>query len=186
MIKGRMVYIGGPKAMKRGMSKIMKASLSEAGGLWHKRYLPEHFRAGASSKYGYALRGAKYVERKSSGKARVRYKRKPRRGRTVRTAGARRRNTAKRVDSNALSYRGDLKRELTRRAVLSGTSKRIRVVMDVGGAWYGAAHFKKRNAPDLASEVTSILQSEEKRIARVVEQYAERELNKIKTRETRA
>ena len=93
---------------------------------------------------------------------------------------------SRKIDPNALVFRGDLKRELTRRATLSGTSKRIRVVMDVGGAWYGAAHFRTKNAPDMASEITAILQSEEDRIAKVVEQYATRKLNEVKTQETRA
>ncbi|HUV11131.1 MAG TPA: hypothetical protein VMX12_09140 [Acidimicrobiia bacterium] len=187
MIKGRMVYIGGPAAMKRGWPKIMKEALSDAGGLWHRRYLPEHFRAGASTKYGFAPRLSTYVNRKARNKSkRPRYTVKPKGQRRAKMASTRRRNMSRKIDPNALVYRGDLKRELTRRATLSGTSKRIRVVMDVGGAWYGTAFFKKKNAPDMASEVTAILQSEEDRIAKVVEQYATRKLNAIKTQETRA
>lgn len=186
MIRGRMVYIGSPAAMKRGMPKVMKESLSEAGGLWHRRYLPEHFRPGAASKYRYAPRTGRYVDRKARGGPRPRYTRKRKKNRRFKMPSIFRRNVPRKMDPHALVYRGDLKRELTRRAALSGTSKRIRVVMDVGGAWYGAAHFKKRNAPDMPSEVTAITRAEERRIGKIVEQFAARKLNEIKTRETRA
>jgi hypothetical protein len=187
MIKGRMVYIGGPAQMKRGWPKVMKESLQEAGGLWHRRYLPEHFRPGAAGKYGYAPRLARYVDRKSRDGPLPKYRQQRRRRKSRRlTAPTFRRFQPRKRDPRALVYRGDLKRELTRRATLAGTSKRVRVVMDVGGAWYGAAHFKKRNAPNMAVEVTATLPAEERRIAKVVEQFAARNLSAIKTRETRA
>ncbi len=185
MIRGRMIYVGGPLAMKRGWPKIMKEALSEAAGLWHRRYLPEHFRPGASSKYGYADRSAAYVDRKSRRRSRPLLRRKSRRNKTRTGPGVGGPAPRKR-DPNALVFRGDLKRELTRRAVLSGSSKRVRVVMDVGGAWYGAARFLRRpNAPNMPSEITAITPAEERRIVKIIEQFAARKLESIKTQETR-
>ena len=158
MIKGRMVYIGGPKAMKASLRPIVKEALQDMGALWHRRYLPQHFRPGAASKYGYQPRSAAYMKRKASRKRHQR----------------------------PLEFSGDYKREVSRKAVLSGTSKRVRVVMDVGPAWYATRTWKTRRAPDIPAETTATTPTEVKRLARIGEQFTERKLNAIQTRETRA
>ena len=159
MMKGHVVYIGGPRAMKRGLPKIVKQALSEAGGLWHRRYLPMHFHAGAGNRYKYAPRTRKYLRRKQ----RLKGHRRP------------------------LEFSGDLKRELTRKATLSGTSKRVRVVMDPGRAWYATRKWTSRTTmPDMPTEITATTRREEQKIARVVEVLTARRLNEVKTRESRA
>ena len=153
-----MVYIGGPSAMKRGMPKILKEALQDAGGLWHRRYLPLHFHAGAGNKYKYKPRTRPYLRRKQK------------------QQGHRR----------PLEFSGDLKRELTRKAALSGSSKRVRVVMDTGRAWYATRNWKTRGTmPDMPTEITATTNAEVKKLARIVEAVVERKLNAIETRETR-
>jgi len=159
MLKGRMIIIGGPKAMKRGMAPIVKEALQEAGASWHMNELPRHFRVGAGSRYGYQPRTRKYQS----------YKR------------------FKRGHQRPLEFTGDLKREVTRRAAISGTSKRVRVVMDTGRAWYATRNWKTRGTmPDMPTELTATTKAEEKRVARIAERLIERKLNAIQTRETRA
>jgi hypothetical protein len=158
MIKGRMVYIGGPSAMKRGIGKIVKEALQDAGGLWHRRYLPMHFQPGAGNKYKYQPRTRAYLRHKQKRKGH----RRP------------------------LEFSGDLKRELTRKAALSGSSKRVRVVMDTGPAWYATRKWVTRTSmPDMPSEITQTTNAEVKKLARIAEVVTARRLNEIKTRETK-
>ena len=157
MIRGTMIYIGSPKAMKRGLGKIVKEAMQEAGALWHRRYLPEHFRQGAASKYGYQKRTSAYMKRK----ARYQGHQRP------------------------LEFKGDLKREATRMAHITGTSKRVTVNVSV--PWYVNRAWKTRSSmPDLEKELTKATSGEERRLARVVEQLSTRKLDQVQTRETRA
>ena len=157
MIAGRMVVVGSPAAMKRGMGPIVKDALQEAGGLWHRRYLRRHFETGAAGRYHY--------ERRRSDK----YKRRKRR---------------MKGHTRPLEFSGDLKRQALRMAEISGTSKRARVKVSV--PWYVTARMTRRRMPDMAKELTATTRAEVGRLARVIEQIAERKLNQIQTRETRS
>lgn len=161
MINGSITYIGGPKSMKRGLAPILKEALQDAGGLWHRRYLPMHFKEGSGNKYKYKPRTQKYM----------RYKRKK--------MGHRR----------PLEFTGTLRRETTRMATISGSSKRMSVTMSVGmsKAWYAGVKYKSRGTmPDLAKELTTVTRAETKKLAKVIEITIARKLNAIQTRESRA
>ena len=157
MIKGRMVYIGSPKAMKRGMPKVVQESMKAAGALWHRQDLPRHFDSTASNRYGYKARTSKYLTRKR----RVKGHNRP------------------------LEYSGELKRAVTRMARITGSRLTVRVSMDVGQAWYATRNWVTRaSMPDMPRELTAITNDEERVLARFVEQEAERQLNEIQDRET--
>jgi hypothetical protein len=157
MIRGSMVYIGSPKALKRGFGKVIKESMQEAGMLWHRRYLPDHFRSGSASKYGYQKRTAKYMKRKAH----------------------------KKGHQTPLVFSGDLKRSATRMAHVGGTSKQVKVSMDA--PWYATRSWKTRGTmPDMSKEMTKTTDDQVRRLARIVEALSERKLGEIQTRETRA
>jgi hypothetical protein len=156
MIRGSMVYIGSPKSMKRGLGKIVKESLQEAGALWHRRDFPKHFGPAAAGRYRFEKRSDAYRKRK-------------RRFRS---------------HDYPLEFKGDLKRQATRMAQISGTSKRVTVKLSV--PWYVAASRRRPGMPDMAKEMTQATDSEVRRLARVVEASATRKLDQIQTRETRA
>jgi hypothetical protein len=157
MIRGSMVYIGSPRALKRGFGKVIKESLQEAGMLWHRRYLPDHFRRGAASKYGYQKRTADYMKRKARRKG----------------------------HQAPLVFSGDLKRTVTRTAHVGGTSKQVKVSMPA--PWYATRNWKTRGTmPDMPKEITKSTDAQVRRLARIVEVLSERKLGEIQTRETRA
>jgi hypothetical protein len=157
MMKGRMVFIGGPKQMKRGLGKVIKESMAEGAGLWHRRYLPMHFKQGAGRRYRYQPRTRPYL----------RHKRK------------------KHGHSRPLEFSGELRREVTRRATITGTSRRARVTMDTGQAWYATRKWKNRaTMPDMEAEITKTTNREVKKIAHVIEAVVERRLNGMTDRET--
>lgn len=54
----------GPRGMKRRYKDVRNHALREAGSLWWRKVLPEHFRSGAESKYRYKKRTPGYLRRK--------------------------------------------------------------------------------------------------------------------------
>lgn len=158
MIKGSIHYIGSPRAMARGMPRIVQESMKEAAALWHRQDLPKHFEEGASSRYGYKARDQKY----------------------------RRRKQRKKGHGRPLEWSGELKRAVTRMARITGSRLTVRASMDVGGAWYATRRWLTRDMPDMPRELTAITHDEERGLAREVERSAEEMLNRVDDRETLA
>ena len=146
-VKARLIEAGTPRKLAgRIRTKIVKESLRDGGEFWHAKILRKHFKAGASSKYGLRPRTAAYKKRKVlEGKGSI-----------------------------DLVYSGDMKREMLERATIAGSSKKMKVEMSapsyVTGASAGTGQkFGGKSRASLSGEATRVLQSEEKEIAKVIQ-----------------
>jgi hypothetical protein len=102
-LRGHIQYVNSPRSMKKELRPAVKSELQETISFWHSRYLREHFKTSAVSKYRYDKRSANYQKRK----ARVKGHQKP------------------------LVWSGELEKKSKRAIRLGGTSKRATGTMDV-------------------------------------------------------
>lgn len=58
------LIIDGPELLTRKMRQFAGESAAEGIRFWHGRFLPKHFRGGASERYGYRKRSKGYLVRK--------------------------------------------------------------------------------------------------------------------------
>lgn len=64
MARGVIIYEGSPEAKGKALRSALKAANIATVEYWHKRFMPGHFKASASRKYGYQERTFKYTKRK--------------------------------------------------------------------------------------------------------------------------
>jgi len=117
------VIEGGPQALKRGMSKHVKAGLRDTIQWWQDHVRPKHFRPGAARSYGGKPRSRKYLRRK---------------GRT-------KHHNADNV------WSGRFRRMTALPMRFTGTAKSMKGIMLV--PWYVNMVPKTRNAPALGREL---------------------------------
>lgn len=154
MMRSRVAYVGSPEMLGKQLRPVMKEALQEGGRHWHRVMLPRHFQKGAASRYGYQKRAAFYQIKK---------RRIVRHGRP-------------------LEFRGDMKREVLGRRVITGTSKTARVKLK--GPKYLFQYRKDLRQPDKAAELTTVTRGEEAVLARVIRDEGERLLAAVRTTET--
>lgn len=131
--RGTITYTGMDALKPQELRRAVKQQLQAVADAWHSNILPRHFKRGAKQRYGYQERKASYNKRKEK-----RY-------------GHRR----------PLEYTGQLKRQVLRKARISGTSKRATVSMDAPRYMYQY----KPGAPDKAAEITAVTQDEAESMA---------------------
>lgn len=111
---------------------IMRDVHSEVGSFWWEKMLPDHWREGASQRYGYAPRSKKYLRQKiraaKSGKA---------------LAGG----------LVALLYSGDTRARVLAAVKLSATAKEVKIRMSA--SWYVGMVPKKTKHPNMGAEITA-------------------------------
>ena len=152
-LRANIEIIGNFEAQRKRTPKIIKAVLSEGAAYWHKRFAPRHFRSGAATRYGYTPRSDSWRKRK------------------------------RRVKGHAqpLVWTGRTKRQVTRAARLTGTSRAVTVNMRVEAYVF----YRKRGARgeiNMAAEITRMVSPEKREIHRHMDRALERELNRVAER----
>lgn len=156
MIRGVIHYTGSPDAKAKALRGAVKAAMEETGQFWWQQILPVHFTTEGEKRYGYQARTKAYTLRK----------------------------TRKFGHRNPLVWSGALKRDVTQRARVVGSSKGVKVHMQ--GPRYLWAYRKDRKASDKAAEIVAIVQREVDSLAGVMGGRLERELTAVRTPETRS
>lgn len=169
-IRGRITYVGAPDATARDLGRAVKGGLQRAGLYWHTRILPKHFTRSARRRYGYQPRTEKYVRQK------------------LRRYGS----------GTDLVKTGALKRQVTRRSAITGTSKKMTVHLR-GPSYFHMFPKGSRVNPEkhptndkgerppraiakMAAEATAVTQDEINLLARLVDHHATKRLQRNRTR----
>ncbi len=139
VIRTRIDYVAPAGITARRLPRHVKQSLQAAGILWHDKMLPRHFQSYASAKYGYKHRAAWYREQKQAGMGPA-------------------------ATDRPLVWSGDTERQATSSARIGGTSKRLRVTMDVP-FYFG---IQSASRPDLVAELIAWTAAEGLHLARFV------------------
>jgi len=144
------------KAVRQAVSRGLLA----AARLWHRKYMPMHFREGASQRYGYQRRTVKYMIRKRRQKG----------------------------HSRPLVWTGEMRRMLTRERQEKALKNRAAASIKMRGPFYlrreGQAAF--RGQPDMNAEIKTTAATERQKLAERTHRDATAELNRaMKTRRTR-
>ena len=155
MIRGVIQYRGSPDATKKELRDSAKAEFASLGSHWHANMMPGHFEKSAEGKYHYKPRNASYIRRKAR----------------------------KYGHTRPLDYSGEMKRQATRMAKITSTSKGARVTMS--GPRYLYMYRKDYKQPDKAAELTFITNEEVNLLAQILDKKITARLNSIKTFETR-
>ena len=144
-IKTTITYTRSPELLVREFRKVVKATLKDTGTLWHKKFLPWHFKEFAGAKYGYRKRSSSYAKKK------------------LRLRGHR----------NPLVWSGRMQRELMRRRQLTGTAKAVRVRMT--GPPYLKYHNKPRELTAITEkEAQALAQALHDQTTQAIRQLKER------------
>jgi hypothetical protein len=134
--------------------RSVKPEMEYVGGVWHSRMLPDHFKPGATGRYGYQKRKKRYSIIKA------------------RTVG----------HNRPLEHSGDLKAMVTRMARISSTGKGTRVAMS--GPRYLYMYRKDYDAPHLADEIVATTEDQRTTMENLLDRRVTRRLNTITTAET--
>lgn len=153
-VRGTIVYRRSPGRVRKGFAKAVKEANKEVVRHWHKKMLPEHFKATALSRYEpYQKRTDRYRKRKVA----VKGLRKP------------------------LVWEGDLKRNALRQIRVSGTSKRVRGRMPgTQVANFGS----RPNMPPMRDEMTAVNEREVEKLSRLHARLDEQRLARIREHRT--
>ena len=155
MIRGVIQYRGSPTETKKEFHRAVKTEFAHVGQYWHERMLADHFKIAAEKKYYYQPRKASYIRRKAK------------------RFGHRR----------PLEFTGDMKRQVTRMARITSTSKGARVAMT--GPRYLYMYRKDLNQPDKAAELTFVTNEEINKLAQILDRRMTTRIAGVKTFETR-
>ncbi len=144
------------EALLAAHPEALRAAYEAGGDHWARYILPEHFRPQAARRYGH----------------------QPRKRRTIR-----RKLAAARVGAAILGGRVDnVFSGLMMRAVLANqriTSTRSSAEVRITGPRYLYQHDKRRNQPQKARELTTVLASEARAIARTVDREYHQQLSAV-------
>jgi len=160
-MKVTLTYRGWPNVRK--LNLIVKEGLAEIADHWFFTWFKKRFSGRAVSEYGYKPRKPYYDRLKEivAGKTIRRWFRKPIRPITV-----------ARNQPRPIVLSGETKRQATRGASFSGTSKRHTVSINV--PWYVT---KGAHKDRLATELTTLSQREIDILAHKLDHFVEREMN---------
>ena len=144
-----------PLTLLKKLRRAVKEELKFLGYYWFVRYLPEHFKPSAMSKYGYVFRTVGYMRRKRAGY----------------TVGKQYTNAGEKIAGHEkpLFWSGDMMRAVTGRMKqpVTSTPNRATVWLGVGQAIvYLHANEPKIN---MAEEMTTLALSEAQDMAKVLE-----------------
>jgi len=137
-VRGEIHYVGSPESTLRQLRPTVKTHLKAIGSLWHKEFLPRHFRRGAQRRYGYQRRSQRYLKRKQ---------RAAERGMIPRSSLGK-----------PLVFTGVSEEQISRRSDITSTSKRARVKMSAPKHFF--QHRKDYGQSDKVEEVTRIVEQE--------------------------
>ncbi len=138
-----------PDLVRRELHEVLRTANYALGRQWAVEMLPKHFEPGAANRYSYQIRKVKYLRRK----------------RVLAALG--------RAEDGGMSYlvlRGHLRRALLRTARNAIRAYPTRVTIDLIGPSYFTSRPRRAGRPNLAREVTTVLQSEAKELARTFDQ----------------
>jgi len=154
VLRANIELMGGYEALRKRTPRIVKEALAEAAAYWHKKFAPRHFRSGAATRYGYTPRSENWRRRK------------------------------RRVKGHALPlvWTGRTKRQVTRAARLTGTSRAITLNMHVERYIFYRKH-SARGEINMAAEITRIISPEKREIRRHMDRVLERGLSGVTDRE---
>lgn len=151
-VRGSITYVGAPDAKAKELRRIIKEGLQQVATGWHADVLPRHFARGAKQRYGYKDRSPQYERRKQR----------------------------KYHHTVELVYTGQLMREVSRMARVSGTSRRVALSMSAPQYLYKY----KPTQPDKADELTRVTQDEAEGLAKSLDRIAQAEFNRINPKRT--
>ena len=151
MRRGELTIVGGPREVAREMRRRKKAELARIGRWWHQKMLPRHFTPRGEKLYG--------MQPRSPGYSRYKAKRFGHR--------------------NPLEFRGDMKRQVLRRAGITSTSKGVRVALR--GPRYLYQYRRDYRQPDKAAELTATAAAEEESLSRILDRRMSRHFNGLRT-----
>jgi hypothetical protein len=158
MIKTSVTYRGHPSALKKTLRKAVKEAVEKAVFSWHARYAKHHFRQGATARYGYAARTAKYKRRKRH----------------------------QHGHAQPLVYSGAAKRQILRQVRVS-SSAASKTPKTAKGSFTAPRYFwiRKPKHPDKGQELVGVVQREADKLAQLVDRHVERRVNACNTRRHR-
>ena len=152
------------RGMARELPRVLEKAGQDAGLMWFKEMLPDHFSEDAWRRYGYKQRGARYEKRKQ----RLKGHRRP------------------------LEWSGAMRRALTSSGTIKTTPRQIAVRMS-GPRWLKGwiAMSGRRtgkgapaNYPNKEREIKTILNSERKELAKAYHKRVVRELKVLRAERT--
>lgn len=141
-----------PGMMRRSYDAAVRLGWERIGVEWWKRYLPQHFWQTAYRRYGYAGRTMGYSRRKQKHKR----------------------------HNLPLTWSGELKRSSLMTAQIRVSRNRATVRFGRGTQalnFAGSAKAKRKNYPDLRSELTAVLPEELERLAGIMIETIAEEFN---------
>lgn len=148
------------RAIRHGAMKVM-------GLHWHQHMLPLHFAPNAKYVYHYQKRTAEHEQRKQKGAAR---------GRETR------RIVDRRAATDALTFSGTLRANVTQVATIRTFEQRFKLIMP--GTPYTPDRPRAPNMPPIAQEVTKLLEREKKVLAKLGKDYAVAQLKALRSPKT--
>jgi len=150
------VVVTYPEALDQPAKTVNAAAsvgLLAAARLWHEKFLPMHFREGASGRYGYRKRSVKYMIRK-----------RRRRG-----------------HSRPLVWTNQMREMLTRERQESALKNKARASIRMRGPRYLRSEGRpSAGQPDMAREIKTTIGSELQAMAKATHKAATAELNRLK------
>lgn len=157
MMHVEVIYRGDARAAAKKLRGIVSAAMGKAIQWWHRSILPKHFETGAPQRYGYAARTRSY-----------------------RRAKLRRMGTTK-----PLVFTGELRRRVLRsievrtlktKATATGRIQGPRYLYMVKSMWY---------EHNLGDELTRTTKGEARTLARLVDRFSTKALNKLPDKRTK-
>lgn len=159
----RIIETKPPEVTVRKWREIRHGTMKVMGAHWHKHMLPLHFAPNAGNVYGYKPRTSEHQARKRK---------------AVERGYDGRRFVDRRAATDALTFSGTLRENVTQVATIRAFEQRFKLIMP--GTSYTPDRPKNSNMPPIAQEVTKLLEREKKELAKIGKAYAVKELKAIK------
>lgn len=156
-----------PDVVVREWRRIRHETMKMMGLKWHAEMLPHHFAANASNVYKYKRRTRDWEARKQ---------------RAAKSGRDGQRIVDPRAATDALTFTGTLRRNVTQIAYIRSFEQRFKLVMP--GTAYTPARPKAPNQPPIAQEVTTLLQREKEELAKVGKAFAAAQLKQYRESRT--
>ena len=154
MLRGVIHYKGDAKVARKAQAGIVKEAMAAAIDWWHQDRLPLHFKRGASFRYKYRKRNAKYLKQK------------------MRKLG----------HTQDLVLSGKMQRMVTSRIKITSNRKGGRGALY--GPTYLYQHRRDMSDPDKAAELTTTTRKEVLDMAKLVDKHVTGKLEKLPQKRT--
>lgn len=156
-----------PDVTVREWRRIRHETMKAMGLKWHAEMLPNHFAPNASNVYKYKRRSKAHEERKQRG---------------AKSGRDGQRQVDPRAGTDALTFTGTLRRNVTQVATIRSFEQRFKLVMP--GTAYTPARPRSANQPPIAQEVTTLLQREKEELAKFGKSLAAAQLRQYRESRT--